>query len=233
MAYNYWAGMFGTNSSSSSIGVSSLYSSLGDYSSIQRGSYKRLLTAYYKNTASSTEETSSSTKKTNSTSVNNQTMTTVKKKTDALQDAASTLLEKGSDSVFISEDKTELLSAVKKFVSAYNSSLTEAAGAADNVARKASSMISSTKAYEKSLEEIGITIGDDNKLSVDGEKLTNADMTKVKELLNNSSSFVGQTAKKAIEIGAAAQNAVNGVGTYSSVGTYNYLNISDYFNAYF
>lgn len=232
MAYNFWSGMFGTSSSNSSTGLSSLYSSLGDYNSIQSGSYRKLLTSYYKNTDSSTEETTSTTKKTNSTSVN-QTMTAVKKKTDALQDSASALLEKGADSVFASEDTTKMVSAVKDFVSAYNNTIKEVEDASGNVATKANSMISSTKAYEKSLAEIGIAIGDDNKLSVDEEKLTSADTTKVKELMNSSSSFVGQTAKKAIEIGAAAQNAANGVGTYSSAGTYNLVNMSDYFNTYF
>lgn len=232
MAYNFWSGMFGTSSSSSSNGLSSLYNSLGDYNSINSGSYKKLLTAYYKNTDDDSTTKTTTTKKTTSTTVN-QTMTAVKKKTDALQDAAATLLEKGSDSVFASEDKTEMVSTVKDFISAYNSTITEVADASGNVATKASSMISNTKAYEKSLAEIGITIGDDNKLSLDEDKLTSADITKVKELMNSSSSFVGQTAKKAIEIGAAAQNAANGVGTYSSTGSYNYLNMSDYFNTYF
>lgn len=233
MAYNFWSGMFGTSSSSSSNGLSSIYNSLGDYNSINSGSYKKLLTAYYKNTDDdSTTKTTTTTKKTTSATVN-QTMTAVKKKTDALQDAAATLLETGKDSVFASEDKTEMVSAVKDFVTAYNNTLTETADASGDVATNATYMINSTKAYEKSLAEIGITIGDDNKLSVDEEKLTNADTTKVKSLMNSSSSFVGQTVKKAIKIGAAAQNAANGVGTYSSTGSYNYLNMSDYFNTYF
>ena len=104
MAYNFWSGMFGTSSSSSSNGLSSIYNSLGDYNSINSGSYKKLLTAYYKNTDDdSTTKTTTTTKKTTSATVN-QTMTAVKKKTDALQDAAATLLETGKDSVFASED---------------------------------------------------------------------------------------------------------------------------------
>ena len=234
MAYNVWSGMFGTGSNNSFTGVSGLYSSLGDYSSIKSGSYKKVLTAYYKNTDSdsTTKTATNAIKKTNNTTVN-QTMTDVKKKTDALQDAASTLLETGKDSVFASEDKTKMVSAVKSFVTAYNNTLTEAADASDDVATKATYMTNSTNIYKKDLEAIGITIGDDNKLSVDEEILKSAETTKVKQLMNSSSSFVGQTVKKAMKIGAAAQNVANGVGTYSSTGTYNFLNMSDYFNTYF
>lgn len=234
MAYNVWSGMFGTGSSNSFTGVSGLYSSLGDYSSIKSGSYKKVLTAYYKNTDgdSTTKAATNTNKKTNNTTVN-ETMTNVKKKTDALQDAASTLLETGKDSVFASEDKTKVVSAVKDFVTAYNNTLTEAADASDDVAKKATYMTNSTNIYKKDLENIGITIGDDNKLSVDEEKLKSAETTKVKQLMNSSSSFVGQTVKKAMKIGAAAQNTANGVGTYGSTGTYNFLNMSDYFNIYF
>lgn len=231
MVYNNWSSMFGTANSNSFTGMSGLYGSLGDYNSIKSGSYRKLLTAYYKNTASSTDKTAKSVKKTSRKSVN-ETMTTVKKKTDSLRSAAATLLEKGNASVFASEDKTKMVSAVKDFVSAYNSTITEGTDASGNVATRTSSMISNTKAYEKSLEEIGITIDDNNKLTVDEEKLTNVEVTKVKKLMNSSSSFVGQTARKAMKIGAAAQNAANGVGTYSSRGTYNYVNMSNYFNTY-
>lgn len=235
MSYNYFTGMFGTSGTNSSNGMWNIYNSMGDLSSIKSGSYKKLLSAYYKNnTKDSTAKNSvsSAIKNKNNTTVS-QTMTEVKKKTDALTKAAETLMDKGKDSVFAKEDKKEMVSAVKDFVTAYNNTLTEAEKASSDVSSKAVYMTNSTKAYEKSLGEIGITIGEDNKLTVDEEKLTSADSTKVKSLFNSSSSFVGQTARKAAKIGAAAQNAANGVGTYSSKGTYNYQNMSNYFNSFF
>lgn len=234
MSYNYFTGMFGTGANNSSNGMWNIYNSMGDLSSIKSGSYKKLLSAYYKNNTKDSiakNSVSSAVKNKKNTTVS-QTMTEVKKKTDALTKAAETLMDKGKDSVFAKEDKKEMVSAVKDFVTAYNNTLTETGKASSDVSSKAVYMTNSTKAYEKSLGEIGITIGEDNKLAVDEEKLTNADHTKVKSLLNSSSSFVGQTIRKAAKIGAAAQNAVNGIGTYSSTGNYNYMNMNDYFNSY-
>ena len=234
MAYNFFAGMLGNSNGNSSTGIWNMYSSLGDYNSIQSGTYKKLLSAYYKNNTDDVNRNTATTtaKKNQTTAVEHENMTTVKKKTDVLQEAAGKLMEKGKDSVFEKEDKSEMVSAVKEFVNAYNNTLTETGKAKDYVSEKAVYMTNSTKAYEKSLTEIGITIGEDDKLSLDEDKLKSADTDKVKGLLNSSSSFVGQTARKAAKIGAAAQNVVNGVGTYSSTGNYNYMNMNDFFNNY-
>ena len=87
-------------------------------------------------------------------------------------------------------DTDAIYKAVSDFVSNYNS-LVEKTGKSDDnsVLRNASSMVSYTKANQSLLKSIGITIGSDNKLSVDAEKFKQSDMAVVKSTFTGSSSF--------------------------------------------
>lgn len=232
--YQFFSGMFG-NTGNSGMGLWNMYNSLGDYSSIKSGSYHKLLTAYYKETKEEDTAKQSSIKNTIKNngvdSATKQEMNTIKKTTDELQKSATVLLEKGSKSVYEDEDK--LLSAVKDFVSDYNQILSKAGDSnSEKVLSKTLSMVNNTKAYSKSLEEIGITLGEDNKLSLDTEKLKKADVSTVKSMLQSGSSFAGQTMQKAVQIGAAAQNVSAGTSLYNQNGSFSYQNINSFFDSY-
>lgn len=231
MVYNYFSGLFSTSTSTQN-SLTSLYNNLGDYSTIQSGSYKKLLSSYYKTTDDSSSDTSnkvSSLLQTTNKSTNNKELTNLKSASDDLSKASQKLLQKGSNTVFSEDNVDDMVSAVKTFATAYNKTITRAEDIADvNVTEKVDSMTSNTKAYAADLESIGITIGEDQKITVNEEKLKSADIASVKKILNSNNSFVGQTIQKATQIGSAIQNTINGIGLYNSSGSYAYLNTSSY-----
>ena len=231
MVYNYFSGLFSTSTSTQN-SLTSLYNNLGDYSTIQSGSYKKLLSSYYKTTDDSSSDTSnkvSSLLQTTNKSTNNKDLTNLKSASDDLSKAGQKLLQKGSNTVFSEDNVDDMVSAVKTFATAYNKTITRAEDIADvNVTEKVDAMTSNTNAYAADLESIGITIGEDQKITVNEEKLKSADIASVKKILNSNNSFVGQTIQKATQIGSAIQNTINGIGLYNSSGSYAYLNTSSY-----
>lgn len=234
--YNFFSGLLGSTSTSGS-DLWNIYSSIGDYNSIQRGSYHKLLRAYYNETNAQDTTTKTSTKSalknTTVDSATKQEMNTIKKTTDGLQTSATALLEKGSKSVYGEDDKDKLVSAVNDFVKNYNNVLDKAGdSSSEKVLSKTLSMVNNTKAYSKSLAEIGITVGEDNKLTVDEDKLKKADTNVVKSMLQSGSSFVGQTLQKAAQIGATAQNVSTSTSLYSGNGSYTYQNVNSFFDSY-
>ena len=235
--YNFFSGMLGS-ANNSGTSIWSMYGSLGDYNSIRSGSYHKLLKAYYKETNSEdttkkSDSIKSALKNKNVDSVTKKEMNTIKQSTDELQKSAATLWEKGSKSVYGEDNKDKLVSAVKNFVTDYNNVIDKAGdSSSEKVLSKTLSMVNNTKAYSKSLEEIGITVGKDNKLSVDEEKLKNASSNTVKGMLQAGNSFAGQTLQKAAQIGAAAQNVSTGASLYGGSGSYTYQNVNSFFDSY-
>ncbi|MDE7422362.1 MAG: flagellar filament capping protein FliD [Lachnospiraceae bacterium] len=235
--YNFFSGMLGS-ANNSGTSIWSMYSSLGDYNSIKSGSYHKLLKSYYNETKSEdttkkNDSVKSALKNKNVDSVTKKEMNTIKQSTDELQKSAATLLEKGSKSVYGEDNKDKLVSAVKNFVTDYNNVIDKAGdSSSEKVLSKTLSMVNNTKAYSKSLEEIGITVGKDNKLSVDEEKLKNANSNTVKGMLQAGNSFAGQTLQKAAQIGAAAQNVSTGASLYGGSGSYTYQNVNSFFDSY-
>lgn len=235
--YNFFSGMLGSTNNSGT-GIWGMYSSIGEYNSIKSGSYHKLLKAYYNETksedaAKKNDSVKSAWKNKNVDSATKKEMNTIKQSTDELQKSAATLLEKGSKSVYGEENKDKLVSAVKNFVTDYNNVIDKAGdSSSEKVLSKTLSMVNNTKAYSKSLAEIGITVDKDNKLSVDEDKLKNANSNTVKGMLQAGNSFVGQTLQKAAQIGAAAQNVSTGASLYGGSGSYTYQNVNSFFDSY-
>lgn len=126
-----------------------------------------------------------------------------------LSEAASGLsksaakLATGKDDLY--SDEKGLLDSVKTFVSDYNSTVDALKNSESTSAlRKGVSMVSSTAAYSKSLEKIGITVGKDNKLSIDEKKFSSAGADAVKSIFSGNYSLSGKTAEKASYIDRAA-----------------------------
>ena len=230
MAYNYFSGLFG---SSKSAGMSSIYGSLGDYSTIKSGSYKKLLNAYYKNNRSEkpTSSTKKSTDKKLSIDVDTKELTTTKKYADQLSDAASKLVGNSNRSLYEEGQEKELLEKVNGFVSAYNKAVENASDSSSrNVSSVAQNMVRNTASYAKSLEAIGVTVDENDKLSVDAEKLQAADRTTVKRLFGGNNSFVATTMRMASDISSKATTEASGVTTYNASGSYTALNLNSYFS---
>lgn len=148
---SFYFGNYGMNNLFSGSYRSNFYSSLGDYSSIRSGSYKKLLTSYYAKTrANETPKSSSSGNKANSVysdlwknssaySYQGKALNKVKTEADELAKSASALTAQGKASLFNEVKKTTIdaetgvktttsgydmdaiTNAVKSFVSDYNS----------------------------------------------------------------------------------------------------------------
>ena len=207
-----------------------LYSSLGDYSSIRTGSYKKLLQSYY---AEQKAATTSSNK--NVDSVEKKSLLEVNSSADALGEAAKkltsgNLFEKtdittkddktGTTSTTKDYNREAITKAVKDFANSYNDTIASV-GEVDtaSVLRLTLFMTNQTSAYKNSLSKAGITIGSDNKLSVDEATLMKADINELTTLFTGFNSFASKTAFKASSIVSASAQAV-GTKTYTKTGSY-------------
>lgn len=245
-----WGGMntnnvsylFGSNqtksASSNLLGID-----LGEYSSITRGSYSKLVKAYYKkygNQKSSTEKLSDSKDST-------QTKESIKSEADDLYKAADVLTTKGKDSLFkkadVKDEKTgtttkqydtdKIYKAVSSMVDTYNSFVKKSVSSKDNaVLRQAVSMVQSTSANRSLLGQIGIKVGSDNTLSIDEETFKKADMSTVKSLFNGSDSYGGRIQSAAGKVYRNVNNSLGNRNSYTASGTlgnYSTGNILDRF----
>ena len=231
--FNYFSGLFGNDTTNSDTGIWNIYRSLGDYNTIKSGSYRKLLNAYYREEDVEGNRTQSLSDSNKTNTAAKKEFTQIKQTTDELQSSASVLLKKGEGAVYDKNDRTELISSVKSFVNDYNNVIKKAGDSSDErVLAKTLSMVNNTKAYSNSLEQIGITVKEDNTLALNSEKLEKASIETVQNLLQSTSSYVGQTVQKAAQIGAAAQSASAGTSMYGNDGSYTYQNFSSYYDTY-
>ena len=96
-------------------------------------------------------------------------------------------------------------------------------------------MVNYTKANKSVLASIGISIGADNKLSIDEKTFKDSSMAAVKSAFTGAGSYGKSVQASASMIygSAAAQVAKrSGTGLYSSGASYSYVNGSIY-NSYF
>lgn len=145
----------------------------------------------------------------------------------ALKTSASAL---ASGDVFKKNDKGEydydkIDSAVKGMVSDYNKTIKAFANSECVPAlRQGVAMTETTSAYERVLGKVGVSINDDNTLSVDSNKLKNADMTLLKSLASGKYSFSSKVADRAQVINESAASSIG--STYNKSGM-----VSNYSNA--
>ena len=124
----------------------------------------------------------------------------------------------GAETEIEDYDWDAITKAVDAFVKDYNAVLS-LAGDSDNkdVLRNAAWMTGMTEPMEKLLANVGISVGDNNKLSLDTELLKKANINTLKTLFTGHGSFADKVASKAGTIGNAAARVA---GTYNSKGTY-------------
>lgn len=109
---------------------------------------------------------------------------------------------------------------VKNFADSYNKTMDslEKSDSA-NALEKGVSLVNTTKAYARTLARIGITVGSDNRLSVDSDKLAKASEGDLKALFNGSYSYATKVADKASYISRAA--GLSAQVSYNSKGQTN------------
>ncbi len=199
--------LFGSQSSSSSNGLFGV--NLVDYASIRNGSYRKLVTAHYKNLDEEEGKTSSSK---SGVKDSKQTLNSISEAASSLKDSASALLAKGKNSLFqtktdangnsyVDYDTDKMYKAIKEFADNYNSTIDAAANSeSTNILRSPKNMVSFTNANKKALEAIGITVGSDNKLTVDEDDFKAASKARVQSLFNGVGSYAYQISGKADNI---------------------------------
>lgn len=236
---------------SSGMGMSSSGGfSLADYASIKNGSYLKLTKAYYsKNSAGKTNEGF------NSTSTGKDTvksLTDIEQKADQLKDSADALIAKGSKSLFQKKDITTtaedgtktttkdydrdaIYKGVKSFVEDYNALIKSAGNSSStNILRQTLSLTSYTNAYSNTLANAGITIGKDNKLTIDEEAFKESDMSTLKTLFNDANSYAYTVSAKASQINFYANSEASKANTYNFNGSFsNNHNSGNLYNSYF
>ncbi len=179
--------------------------------------YQSLVRSYYSTSSSESADTTEST----ATDTN---YTSVKNNATELTTSASKLYTTGSSSLFKEDsngeiDMDELYSAVSDYVSDYNTAISSAYATKNTaITGIAGTMVSTTKNYESQLAEIGITINDDNSLSIDESTFTNADVDTIKSLFNGTSSYAYAIGSKSMSLAStsALQAVYNSTGANST-----------------
>ena len=208
---------FGGSSTSSADGVD-----LTSYMSIKNGSYRRLLKNYY---SSQKAEAKSAVGDTGAT------LTKIRSAADNLQKKSDTLssdklwdttesVDEGTGKVTETLTNPEaLVKAVKEFADAYNKTIDAAAGSETKaVLRSGGWMDNMSRKNGRLLNEVGITIGSDGKLSVDEDELKKANVTTLKSLFKGVDSYASKVSAKAAAI---SNSAARTESTYDSGGNWN------------
>ena len=206
-----------TNSSKNSP-AGDLSGLLSDYSSIKRGTYGKLLKAYYAKEPSAAKgnNTTTTDKKITAnaeTSVYNKVSTSA----DSLQKSIDTL-----SSLDASKDATETLKAVQNYVKDYNSFLSASGDTGNStITGRTETIKAATASYNKQLSSLGINVGSDGKLSLDEDAFNKADKSGMSSLFSAKASY-GYSVK--VSAGMAASNAnyeSTKTSLYTSNGSYN------------
>lgn len=221
--------MFGTSSTNNS---SSNSFSLLDYASIKNGSYKKLAKTYYaqNNSKSSNLTTEESKEESKKLSTTKSDASRLKNSSAALKNMGSLLEGKevvtkdadGKETVTKEYDWDKIGSSVKSFVSDYNDMLKNAAETdSKGVLRSAAWLTQITDKSSKLLAEVGISVGSDNQLTLDEEKLKKANVSTLKTLFSEPNSFADKVNAKASQIEKAATSDIaKMMKTYGKNGVY-------------
>ena len=224
--------LFGSKSSISAGSFLSA-SNFGDLSLMRSGVYTKMLKSYYAKQTSSTDKTSSSGKSSSSEDYLNMINDKISKlKTSTSDEALSSIkseadqMKKAADAVTaIDYDKTSgdaVYSKTKDLVNTYNS-LVKQTGKSDlvSISQSRTWMVNDTKAHEAQWNKIGITIEDDQTLTIDEKKFKEASTSDIKNFLSGSSGYASRLSTKANGFYQLASNQLtlsSGSSLYNKYG---------------
>ena len=154
----------------------------------------------------------------------------------SVEKSVAALQETGDKSLFNEVTKTDengnkttgydtdaIYKAVKNFTDSYNSLIDEVGNSnTKSILRAGASMVNVTEANRKSLSDIGISIGADNKLTIDEEKFKKTDMSKVKAMFADSSYYGTEVKRQAGRAESYAKSEAAKANTYQKSGSYTY-----------
>lgn len=206
-----------------------------DYATIRNGSYTKLLKAYYAKEESG-ESGESAIGSTSTSKDSTALLARIESASDDLSNAADKLRKNGNGSLFRKEQVTDekgnvsygyntdkIYKAVSEFADSYNHMIEEGADSnTKSILRATKSLVNLTKANANLLGKVGITIGTDNKLSVDEAVFKKADMDTVKSLFHSTGGYGYQTEVQAGMIQNYAKAEAEKANTYGKTGMYTY-----------
>ncbi|MBD5546167.1 MAG: hypothetical protein HDQ97_01975 [Lachnospiraceae bacterium] len=161
----------------------------------------------------------------------------LEKAADQLSEAASVFMATGEDSLFSkareSGDNQDVYNAVEDFVGKYNSTLSALKNTSGTLNDYYSQMLKSAASDNKeALENIGITIAKDGSLSVDKDKLKEADIDTLEKVLGNTKGFTQKAAYVADRVSDNAHTNQSSLSSqYSSTGSL-YSALASKYNLY-
>lgn len=224
--------LFGSKSSISAGSFLSA-SNFGDLSLMRSGVYTKMLKSYYAKQTSSTDKTSSSGKNSSSEDYLNTINDKISKlKTSTSDEALSSIkseanqMKKAADAVTaLDYDKTSgdaVYSKAKDLVNTYNA-LAKQTGKSDlvSISQSRTWMVNDTKAHEAQWNKIGITIEDDQTLTIDEKKFKEASTSDIKNFLSGASGYASRLSTKANGFYQLASNQLtlnSGTSLYNKYG---------------
>ncbi len=225
-------GMYGASSfvdtffGNSSKSGSSLFSSLGDLQMIQSGVYKKAMKSYVAAKKSAMSETSGTATDTKADFTSKFAATDSKESLSNLKSSAQKLYAASNElksAKYTGDVKPEdLLGKAKSFVSAYNNTLNASKNMNSySILQTAVWSTEQMNYSEGLLNKVGISITENNTLSIDEEKFKSANMSDLKTLFSGSSSLADRVSQKASTLfnQSANQLAANqGNMTYTMYG---------------
>lgn len=234
--YGVSSGFFNSYNQSNNTSVNAGNSSiLSDYASVKNGSYRKLISAYYKGNDTAKQLVGKGFYNTATDKVNT---TALRDEASALAESASKLTDTGKDSLFTKKtiktedgkettdyDREAIGSAIAKFADDYNSMIDSAGDSnSKSTLRTAASMTTFVKANSNLLNQVGVKVGSDNKLTIDAPKLQNADINKISTLFNGRQSVAGNIQSGATQIynQSVSQLANMSNSLYSANGRYSF-----------
>ncbi|MBD5494854.1 MAG: hypothetical protein HDR12_10885 [Lachnospiraceae bacterium] len=161
----------------------------------------------------------------------------LEKAADQLSEAASVFMATGEDSLFSkareSGDNQDVYNVVEDFVGKYNSTLSALKNTSSTLNDYYSQMLKSAASDNKeALESIGITIAKDGSLSVDKDKLKEADIDTLEKVLGNTKGFTQKAAYVADRVSDNAHTNQSSLSSqYSSTGSL-YSALASKYNLY-
>ena len=186
-----------------------------EFNSIRSGSYGKLLSAYYKKMNSGDSATQAIQKE-------NENRKLVGGNASSLKSAAKTL----SKMNFAEASEEDSLKAIKSFVSSYNSVIDTADDVnSKSILRNAVWMTNITQKSSGLLNELGISVGKDNKLTLDETKWANANNSTKTALFNGRQGFAEKMIYKANQMtNSSAEKASFTASAYKDNGDYTKVN---------
>ncbi len=208
---------------------------LGDYAMIKNGSYGKLMKAYYADAGSTGQSSSTSTTSKKSSTSNvldrileekkNPKVSKEAQKANAsltsglssLKTSVSTLQNANTytDTVNGTSAADKVVSAMKAYVSDYNSVVTAAKDSTlANKTAYVANVMRTTAANADKLSEIGVTVNSNGTIELNEAKLKSADISKVQELFSpNDIMSYGSTVASRLQYAGAASSTNTSTST--------------------